>query len=95
MDSTGCREFHVGVQQHEDHLAFDDQPLWKETNICMLGKVKILYGLGRGGFSVNRKKTMFFENRNTRCYFWRKTEKPKKTKNRGKKGKNEEKSVFY
>ena len=44
MDSTGCREFHVGVQQHEDHLAFDDQPLWKETNICMLGKVKILYG---------------------------------------------------
>ena len=38
------------------------------------------------GFSVNRKKTMFFENRNTRCYFWRKTEKP---------GGNEEKSVFY
>jgi hypothetical protein len=34
---------------------------------------------------------MFFENRNTRCYFWRKTGKPKKTKNRGKKGKNEEK----
>jgi hypothetical protein len=25
---------------------------------------------------------MFFENRNTRCYFWRKTGKPKKTKNR-------------
>ena len=22
---------------------------------------------------------MFFENRNTRCYFWRKTGKPKKT----------------
>ena len=28
---------------------------------------------------------MFFENRNTRCYFWRKTGKPK---NRGKTKKN-------
>jgi hypothetical protein len=35
---------------------------------------------------------MFFENRNARCYFWRKTGKPK---NRGETGKNEEKSVFY
>ena len=53
-----------------------------------------------GNFRVRRffgkpKKTVFFENRNTRCYFWRKTGKPKKPKNRGKTEKNEEKSVFY
>jgi hypothetical protein len=48
-----------------------------------------LYGASLLHFSVE----MFPAS--TRCYFWRKTGKPKKTKNRGKKGKNEEKSVFY
>ncbi len=38
-----------------------------------------------GGFSVNRKKPMFFENGITRCYFWRKTGKPKKPEKTGKK----------
>jgi hypothetical protein len=37
---------------------------------------------------------MFFENRNTRFYFWRKTGKPKKTKNRGKRKKTKKNRYF-
>jgi hypothetical protein len=35
---------------------------------------------------------MFFENRNTRCYFWRKTGKPKKT---GENGGKTKKSRYF
>jgi hypothetical protein len=37
---------------------------------------------------------MFFENRNTRCYFWRKTGKPKKNENRGKQEKTKKNRYF-
>ena len=38
---------------------------------------------------------MFFENRNTRCYFWRKTGKPKKTrKTEEKRGKTKKNRYF-
>ena len=64
----------------------------KSSGIRQSNMIKWAHCLGWGGFSVNRKKRCFLKTEILDVTFGGK---PKKTKNRGKTGKNEEKSVFY